>query len=94
MAFNPRQVPWNNWDEWKIVMDGLYNPESDPYFEKRSHALELVTLWRSRSGGLPHSIEASAALAEVYIMDTVSSTEATSTNNDPISKTGFVHLLR
>ena len=76
MAFIPRQVPWQSWEEWQVVKDGLYTPDSDPSFERRLVALDLVALWRSRGGGLPHSVEASATLAEVYLMDSVSSSGA------------------
>jgi len=81
MSFIPRQVPWISWSEWEYVKTGLYSTHEDPLFQNRLGSLEIVSLWRSRGGGLPHSIESTANLVEVHVLDNVSSTPIASAAN-------------
>jgi hypothetical protein len=77
LSYLPRHVPWISWEEWDIAKKGFYATLlADPYFEKRVEALKIVSLWRCRGGGLPHSIESTSHLAEISMLDTIASSSS------------------
>ncbi|KAI9328297.1 Las1-like-domain-containing protein [Zopfochytrium polystomum] len=62
----PRIVPWITKDEWDTVYAWLYADPSQP--ELRLNGVKRVKAWSSR-GKLPHAVNATAALVEVWLRD-------------------------
>lgn len=63
-SFQPRIVPWIDWDEWMSVFSYIF---SNAAVQQR-HALEIVSMWRCR-GRIPHSVDMTASLVEVSLND-------------------------
>ena len=57
----PRSTPWIDWDEWTTVKNYIYCDD----FKNNILALECIALWKVR-GKLPHSVESTAQLLEVF----------------------------
>ena len=61
----PRSVPWQDWTEWEFVKSTLL---LDPPSDLTRAGLEVANLWRIR-GRVPHSVESTAQLVEIKMLD-------------------------
>lgn len=64
MSQSPRIIPWLSWDEFLTVHNSIFGQES----KDRRWAVDVIAMWRER-GRLPHSIDATAALTDVFLQD-------------------------
>ncbi|KAI9199413.1 Las1-like-domain-containing protein [Polychytrium aggregatum] len=62
----PRIVPWSNFDEWLETYQLLFSDPSMP--DKRAEGVRRVKAWSSR-GKVPHAVESTAGLVEVWLRD-------------------------
>ncbi|KAL6059939.1 rRNA-processing protein las1 [Balamuthia mandrillaris] len=66
-----RSVPWATWSEWQQVYSGLFGSDA----ELKALSVKRIRAWGSR-GKVPVSVEATASLVEIQLVDTTPATRS------------------